>query len=271
MTLSLLRAACEQRSVEPFFIDAATFDFEPGRQLRKGDLLYRPAVSAIAGLVEQFLWDRQVATFYQDPAGPFFTHTNPVLLYQRAGLPVPRSVPVTNDDRGLLRKYTAELGGFPLVLKLDGYEGGVGVIRVDSLAALFSLADYTLESGKIALLCAYVEQAVHWRVIVLAGRAVASYRNVVEDDDFRSSATEDPDDCRAPLPDGAAGIAIRAAQLLRLDLAGVDLLEHPSGRLYLLEANFPCYFAHAQELAGVDVAGAMVDHLASKSRSLTGV
>ena len=55
-----------------------------------------------------------------------------------------------------------------------------------------------------------------------------------------------------------------------MELAGVDILQHPSGRLYLLEANFPCYFAHAQTLAGVDVAGAMVEHLMAKARGLAG-
>jgi hypothetical protein len=44
----------------------------------------------------------------------------------------------------------------------------------------------------------------------------------------------------------------------------VDVLQHPSGRFYLLEANFPCYFGHAQE-NGQDIAGAIVDHLLDKS------
>jgi hypothetical protein len=45
----------------------------------------------------------------------------------------------------------------------------------------------------------------------------------------------------------------------------VDLLEEASGRLYMLEVNYPCYFAHAQFVAKVDIAGRMVAHLAAKA------
>jgi hypothetical protein len=33
----------------------------------------------------------------------------------------------------------------------------------------------------------------------------------------------------------------------------------------MLEVNYPCYFAHAQIGAGVDVAGRMVAHLEAKA------
>ena len=42
----------------------------------------------------------------------------------------------------------------------------------------------------------------------------------------------------------------------------------PRRRLYLLEANFPCYYAQAQLKGGVDVAGAMVDYLLSQAGAL---
>ena len=45
-------------------------------------------------------------------------------------------------------------------------------------------------------------------------------------------------------------------------------MDHPTGRLYLLESNFPCYFATPQEAVGTDVAGAMLDFLIEKSRRL---
>ena len=52
------------------------------------------------------------------------------------------------------------------------------------------------------------------------------------------------------------------------EFGGVDLLRHPGGRWYLLEVNMPCYYPHAQEVAGVDIAGAMVDHLHAKALRL---
>ena len=46
--------------------------------------------------------------------------------------------------------------------------------------------------------------------------------------------------------------------------AGVDILETADGKLYLLEANFPCYFAQAQVAVGVDIAVMMLDYLLQK-------
>jgi glutathione synthase/RimK-type ligase-like ATP-grasp enzyme len=54
----------------------------------------------------------------------------------------------------------------------------------------------------------------------------------------------------------------------RLEFGGVDILER-DGSSYLLESNFPCYYPHAQQIAGIDVAGAMVDHLLRKAGAFT--
>lgn len=62
---------------------------------------------------------------------------------------------------------------------------------------------------------------------------------------------------------------MRAVRALRYEFGGVDILEHPTGRLYLLESNFPCYFATPQEVIGTDVAGAMLEYLVEKSRRLS--
>ncbi|HEX6503885.1 MAG TPA: hypothetical protein VF011_11585, partial [Terriglobales bacterium] len=73
---------------------------------------------------------------------------------------------MTTTDRDTLRRYVERMGGFPVVVKFPGFSRGVGVIRVDSLASLFSLADYTLRNGNHPVLSAYVDQATHWRAVV---------------------------------------------------------------------------------------------------------
>ena len=151
-----------------------------------------------------------------------------------------------------------------------GHEGGTGVIRVDSLEGLVSLAGFLLAEGRQPWLAAYVDAAVHWRAVVVGGRLVASYRNPMRAGDFRSFAGDDPADVLATPPAGLERLAVAAVAALRLDFGGVDILEHASGRLYLLEANFPCYFAHAQVVAGIDVAGAMVERLIHRAHGLAG-
>lgn len=264
-----LKASCEQRGVEFVPIHPGAFDFSTSERLRPGELLYRPAVSFAAQRVEQMLYAPGVATFYTDPEGIYFSCHNPSLLFERSGLPIPRTIFCGTGNRELLTRYAERLGGFPLVFKIPGFSTGVGVGRIDSLAGLFSFADLALALGRHPLLMAYVPDSVHWRMVVVGDRAVAAYRNVIRADDFRSTATRDEADYATAAGAGLTDLAVRATRALRLEFAGVDILEHPSGRAYLLEANFPCYYAQAQDVAGVDISGAMIDHLIRKAAVLT--
>lgn len=267
-TSKFLRAACAARGIEYVHVDPRVFDWSDDRQLGPGDLLYRPAISVAAIRVEQFLFDPAVATFYEGSDGIFFNPSSSPLLFQRAGLPIPRTVFVHSTARHRLDAWVEQLGGYPVVVKLMGYSRGMGVMRADSPASLYSVLDFTSVEGKSPLLCAYVDGAIHWRLIVVGERVVAAYRNRVDHNDFRTYADADPEQFSVSPRDALADLAVRAVRALRYEFGGVDILEHPSGRLYLLESNFPCYFATPQEIVGTDVSGAMIDHLVAKSTRL---
>ncbi len=267
-TTRFLRQACRARDLEYVHVDPRVCDWSDERQLGPGDLLYRPAISLTASRVEQFLYDPAVATFYRGSDGIFFNPSTSPLLFQRAGLPIPRTFYVHSTARHRLDEQVAQLGGYPVVVKLMGYSRGMGVMRVDSPASLYSVLDFTSVEGKSPLLCAYIDGATHWRLIVVGERVVAAYRNRVDHNDFRTYADTNPDDfLQAPGAD-LEDLAVRAVQALHYEFGGVDILAHPSGRLYLLESNFPCYFATPQEVVGTDVAGAMVEYLVRKSERL---
>jgi hypothetical protein len=265
-TTDLLATACADRGVEFVRVDAGTFTYAVEDRARPGDLLYRPATSGRAAEVEQFLHVDGVGTFYPEPHDLYFFAGGPQRLFERAGLPMPRTVPCVSADPEWLAAQVETLGGYPVVLKVGGYEGGTGVLLMEGPIGLRSTIGFLLASGRVPALSAFVPDAVHWRVVVVGGRAVAAYRNLPIEQDFRTTAGADPTDYTAEVPSGLAIIACGAAVAVRRELAGVDVLEHPSGRLYLLEANFPCYFPQAQLIAGIDVAGAMVDHLLTKAR-----
>src|SRR5689334_16643417 len=108
-TTRLLREACAGQGVGYVEIDARAFDYAPTRRLAAGDLLYRPAVSQAARQVEQFLYAPGVASFYRRPDGPFVDVTNPPLLFERAGLPIPPTVYVSTGDRALLRQFVEQV------------------------------------------------------------------------------------------------------------------------------------------------------------------
>jgi hypothetical protein len=270
ITTQLLSEACAARKVEMAEIDAPGFLFAPESELAPGDLLYRSATSLAAMRVEQFLYGQGVASFYNDLDAGLGSLPYYALAFQRAGIPVPRSIPVGSTDRDLLRSNVSAVGGFPVIVKIPGGSGGIGTLRVDTFGGLFSLIDFLLDRGIQPLLCAFIDNAVHWRVIVVGNSVAAAYRNVQDEDDFRTFASDDLADFKTPPPGTVASIALRGVQALRLEFGGVDVLEHASGRIYLLEVNFPCFFADPQRVAGIDVAGMMIEHLIAKSRKLSG-
>lgn len=264
-TTRFLRQACAARGIEYVHVDPRWFDFADEKQLEPGALMYRPAISLQAIRVEQFLFTDGVATFYREPDGIFFNPSSSNLLFQRAGLPIPRTYYVHSTARPQLDQWVEKLGGYPVVVKLLGYSRGLGVMRADSPESLYSLIDYTTSESKTPLLTSYVEDAIHWRLIVVGDRVVAGYQNRKDHNDFRTYADKDPADFQHSIRPELADVAVKAVQALRYEFGGVDVLEHPSGRLYLLESNFPCYFATPQEVVGVDVSGAMLDHLIDKA------
>lgn len=267
-TVQILRAAAARHGLRFIEVEADEFDYEPSSRARPGDLIYRPGITTATFRTEQFLCGPGVATFYRDTERMFLDHRTSLLVFERQGLPVPATRYCSTSSREMLRKYAAAVGGFPLLLKASGYSGGLGVIYIDSFPALFSTIDFMLEQGCSPLIQAFIPAATHWRAIVVGQEVVASYPNPIEEDDVRSYATENRAEYGLPLPPGAAELAVKAVQSLHLEFGGVDILQDTDGSLWLLEANFPCYFVNAEQEGGRPVSDAMVSYLLEKAARL---
>ena len=260
-TNDTLVSACEQRGIEAIMLSPDSDIGLPETHPIPGDLLYRAATDTASDRLEKLLWQPGVATFYDEP---FFECLYQGVMFERHGLPMPRTVHAVSRDRTLLEKQVKRVGGFPVVLKVPGGEGGQGVIRVDSFAALFSLLDYL---GPSPLLMEYFEHVVAYRLIVVGKQVVATEARCSGPGDFRSNAIGGAALGAVEPSAQAVAIALKAASLMRVEFGGVDLLEDESGRLLLAELNFPCYFADQQRSSGIDIAGRMIDHLAAKLAS----
>ena len=95
---------------------------------------------------------------------------------------------------------------------------------------------------------------------MVGGKVVASMRRRAHGREFRSNfhlggSVEDID-----LPDDYARIACKAARLLGLDVAGVDLLESSRGPL-LLEVNSSPGLEGIEKATGINVAGHIMSHV----------
>ena len=94
----------------------------------------------------------------------------PDRIFEHAGLPIPRTFPCTTSDAEWLEERVVDLGGYPVVIKMPGYEGGAGVMLQETPVGLRSTIEYLLISGGVPVISAFVPDAIHWRVVVVGTR-----------------------------------------------------------------------------------------------------
>lgn len=261
-TNTALAKACSSRGIEMVLVSPQTFCNAPGSAPVSGDLLYRAATDAPSDRLEKLLWHRGVAAFYEEP---YFECLYQGILFQKSGIVMPRTIHAVSRDRATLQRQIAPLGDFPLVVKVAGNEGGNGVMRVDSFAALFSLLDHIGDAPQIM---AYFEHVVAYRLIVVGERVIATEARYSGPGDFRSKSAGSGSLGAVTAPPQAIEMALKAARLMRVEFGGIDILENAERELVLAELNFPCYFADQQHASGVDIAGAMIDQLIVKARRI---
>jgi hypothetical protein len=259
-TNKVIAAACQARGIECVAIDSGALEW-PYPFAEPFDMMVRPATSLAADRLFRLLWQPNIATFCNDP---FFECYGQALYLQRMGIAMPRTLHIRPHTAPDLARAAAALGGFPLVAKVGGAEGGVGVIRVDSLEALISLCDYLPTA---AVLMEYFDHRIAYRLVVVGNRVVATEARHPGAFDFRSNASGGNLGAVRP-PRGAVALALTAARLLKQEFGGADVLAADDGRLVLAEFNSPCYFADQQRDSGIDIAGAMLDYLVAKRRRL---
>jgi ribosomal protein S6--L-glutamate ligase len=176
-----------------------------------------------------------------------------------AGLPVPPTVACQRADAAL--EAFATLGGDVVVKPLFGSEGR-GMVRVSD-PELAWRTFRTLERTQGVL---YLQRFVRhpgWdlRVFVLAGKVLAAMRRRAGGcwrTNVAQGGTAEP--ARVGPEEGS--LALRSAAALGASVAGVDLLPGPGGEWYVIEVNAVPGWRALAPVTGVDVAAAVVRHLA---------
>ncbi len=176
-----------------------------------------------------------------------------------AGLPVPLTTAGAEPEE-LAGRVVRRLG-FPVVVKQRRSRMGVGVIRCSSADHLDAVLDSLWRLGDELIAQRWIDTGgVSERVLVVGGEVVAAARFRAIDGEWRSNAARGGR-VDAMTPDARRdGVAVRAAGCLGLGVCGVDLLPTPDGPL-VCEVNPTPGFTAVERATGVDVAGAVVDHL----------
>src|SRR6185503_4818159 len=159
------------------------------------------------------------------------------------------------------------VGGPPAILKLVRGTQGIGVILAETEQAAQQVVETLWSLGMTVLVQEFIEESEgrDVRVLVVGSRAVAAMRRQARVGEFRSNvhrgaAATGLD--RAPVLER---LALKACRALRLDVAGVDLLESRSGPK-VLEVNSSPGLEGIERATGKDVASAIVEHAVETAR-----
>lgn len=172
-----------------------------------------------------------------------------------AGLPVPRTIVCQRAESA--QEAFVRLGGDVVIKPIFGSEGR-GMMRVaDSELAWRTFR--TLERQQAVL---YLQEFVRhpgWdlRAFVLGGRILSAMRRRAKDD-WRTNVAQGGTGEPTELTGAQRELALKAASVLNVPVAGIDLLPGPHGACFVLEVNAVPGWRSLSAVTEIDVAAAMV-------------
>ena len=156
------------------------------------------------------------------------------------------------------------VGPAPHVVKLNEGTQGSGVVLAQDEAASRSVIEAFRGLYASFLVQEFIGEAkgADLRCFVVGDRVVAAMQRHAAPGDFRANLHRGGKAALVRLTEAEEAVAVKAAQHLGLGVAGVDLLRSRRGPL-LLEVNSSPGLEGIEAASGVDIAGAILDHVLS--------
>ncbi len=154
------------------------------------------------------------------------------------------------------------VGGAPVIIKLLEGTQGVGVILADSVKVAQAIIETLQSTKQNVLIQKFVAESrgKDIRAFVVGDRVVGAMRRVAQEGEFRSNVHRGGRVEAVQLDPKYEETAVRAAQILGLRIAGVDMLEGADGP-NVMEVNSSPGLEGIENATGTDIAGAIVDYV----------
>ncbi len=184
-------------------------------------------------------------------------------ILSRYDIGIPKSTFVR--DRKDVPAAIRRVGGAPVVIKLIEGTQGIGVMLAPDAAIAEAIVETLHSADQNVLLQQFISESRgrDVRAFVIGNRVVAAMRRTAQGDEFRSNLHRGGSIAPVELDEDYERAAVRAAQILGLRVAGVDLLESDNGPL-IIEVNSSPGLQGIEAATGLDVAGAIVDFVSNQ-------
>jgi ribosomal protein S6--L-glutamate ligase len=181
-------------------------------------------------------------------------------VLSRAGLGLPKTV-FTNYSKNV-DDVIDSVGGTPLVIKLLEGTQGLGVVLAENKNAATSVLEAFngLKARVIAQEFIKEAKGADIRVFVVDGTVVGAMKRQGKEGEFRSNLHRGGSAEIIKLTIDEENAALKAARVMGLGVAGVDLLQSARGPL-ILEVNSSPGLEGIESATGIDIAGKIIHYI----------
>ena len=272
-----LREAAEQRGHKVKVLNTLKFaiDLEqghPGLYFRQKRLSIYDAVLPRIGasityfgtaVVRQF---EQMDVFCANSAASITTSRDKLRSLQilsRHQIGIPQTTFI-RDKRDVLPAIE-RVGGAPVVIKLLQGTQGIGVLLAETVESAAAIIEMLQSQKQSVLIQKFVAESKgrDIRAFVVGDQVVGAMRRVAEGQEFRSNIHRGGHTEPLSLDKSYQETAVRAAQIMGLRVAGVDLLEGKDGP-QVMEVNSSPGLEGIEGCTQLDIAGAIMDYIAAQ-------
>ena len=157
------------------------------------------------------------------------------------------------------------VGGAPVIIKLIEGTQGIGVLLADTVQSAGAIIELLQSQKQNVLIQKFVAESKgkDVRAFVVGDEVVGAMRRVAQGQEFRSNVHRGGKTEAIELSEEYRETAVRAAQILGLRVAGVDMLEGKDGP-QVMEVNSSPGLEGIEECTQLDIAGAVVDYIAGR-------
>ena len=154
------------------------------------------------------------------------------------------------------------VGGAPVVIKLLEGTQGIGVILAPDKKVAEAIIETLQSTKQNVLIQQFIAESKgrDIRALVVGDRVVGAMRRTAQGDEFRSNVHRGGSVEAVELSAEYERTAVRAAQIMGLRVAGVDMLEGNDGPL-VMEVNSSPGLEGIERATELDIAGAIIDHI----------
>lgn len=159
----------------------------------------------------------------------------------------------------------ARVGGAPVIIKLLEGTQGIGVLLAETVKSAEAIIELLQSQKQNILIQKFVAESKgrDVRAFVVGDRVVGAMRRVAQGQEFRSNVHRGGVTEPVELDEIYRETAVRAAQIMGLHIAGVDLLESKGGP-QIMEVNSSPGLEGIERCTQLDIAGAIIDYIAAQ-------